>query len=339
MKTPLLVATLLGLLAPSLQADPVKMIFDTDMGNDIDDAMALVMIHQLAKRDAVELLAVTSTKDHPLSASYIDALNTYYGYPDIPIGVVRDGATPEEGRYNAVGSRKDEDGNLLYPHDLTSGEDAPEAVGLIRKTLAAEEDGSITLVQVGLFTNFARLLESEADDHSPLSGRELIEQKVNRTIIMAGAFQTIIHKTKHLEYNVVKDIPSAKKMAANWPGELIWSGFEIGIHSTYPWESIVKDYEYLEKHLLKESYLAWVKNPPHDRPTWDLSCVLHAIYPAREYFFTSPKGHVSVDDEGRTDFVVANEKNPGNDQFLIMSNEQAARAREAYVQLCTQPPN
>ena len=339
MKPILTLLTSLGFFAVSLQAEPVKMIFDTDMGNDIDDAMALVMIHQLAKRGAVELLAVTSTKDHPLSAAYIDALNTYYGSPDIPIGVVRNGATREEGRYNAVAKRTGENGELLYPHDLASGEDAPEAVSLLRKTLASQEDGSVTLVQVGFFTNFARLLDSKADENSPLSGKELIKKKVKRTVIMAGAFQTILHKTKHLEYNVVKDIPAAKKLASDWPGELIWSGFEIGIHSTYPWESIAEDYEYLDRHLLKESYLSWVRNPPHDRPTWDLSCVIYAVYPDRNYFYLSPPGKVSVDDEGRTDF--AHPKQPGpdtNDRFLIMSNEQAARVREAYVQLCTQPP-
>ena len=36
----------------------VPIIFDTDMGNDIDDAMALAIIHQLERRGAVELLAV-----------------------------------------------------------------------------------------------------------------------------------------------------------------------------------------------------------------------------------------------------------------------------------------
>ncbi|MEM9016063.1 MAG: nucleoside hydrolase, partial [Verrucomicrobiota bacterium] len=177
---PLFASALLASLLPAAEKvappGPVKMIFDTDMGNDIDDAMALVMIHQLAKRGAVELLAVTSTKDHPLSAPYIDALNTYYGFPDIPIGVVEDGATPEEGRYNAVAKRTGKKGEMLYPHDLTSGEDAPKAVSLLRTLLAEADDSSIVLVQVGFFTNYAGLLASEPDEHSPLTGRELIER-------------------------------------------------------------------------------------------------------------------------------------------------------------------
>ena len=331
--------TLLALTVLSsahLGAAPVKMIFDTDMGNDIDDAMALAMLHQLQRRGAIDLLAVTSTKDHPLSAAYIDALNTYYGYPDIPIGAVREGATPEEGRYSAVANRNDEQGNPLYPHDLKSGEDAPNAVALIRKTLAAQDDNSVVLVQVGFFTNFARLLESKPDEHSDLSGPDLIEAKVKELVIMAGAFQTIRNNTKHLEYNVKLDVPSAKKIATDWPGRVVWSGFEIGIAAAYPWQSIMEDFEYIPNHLIKDSYLAYIRESPHDRPTWDLTCVLYAAYPDRAYFDLSPVGSVEVSDEGRTDFYV--KPKAGNDVYLLMDEVQTARVREAFVQLVSEPP-
>lgn len=317
------------------QKAPVRMIFDTDMGNDIDDAMALAMVHQLARRGAVEVLAVTSTKDHPKSAAYIDALNTWYGFPDIPIGAVRDGAAKEEGRFNGQIDRKDEAGNRLFPRDLLSGEDAPEAVSLIRKTLAGEPDGSVVLVQVGFFTNFARLLDSKGDEHSPLDGLALAKAKVKELVLMAGAFQTIDHNTKHIEYNVKLDIPAAKRIADDWPTPVVWSGYEIGIAAAYPWQSIVEDYRYAEHHLVKDSYLAYVPKHPHDRPTWDLTAALYAIYPDRGYFDLSPRGHVRVDDEGRTDFVA---KDDGNDRYLLMDAAQTARVREAFVQLCSEPP-
>lgn len=323
------------LLAVPAFAEPVKMIFDTDMGNDIDDAMALAMIHQLERRGAMELLAVTSTKDHELSAPFIDALNTFYGAPDVPIGVVRDGVTPEQGKYNGLARKKDDEGNLVYPHDLASGKDAMEAVALIRKTLAAQPDNSVKLVQVGFFTNLARLLDSKPDEYSDLSGADLIKKKVKETIIMAGAFQTIRFGTQHLEYNVKKDVPSAQEMAERWPGKLIWSGFEIGIAATYPWQSIMEDYNYLDHHIVKEGYLDYVPEKPHDRPTWDLTAVLYAVYPDRGYFDLSPNGNVKVNDEGRTDFFPAKK---GNDQYLIMNDVQTARVREAFVQLCSEPP-
>lgn len=313
---------------------PVKMIFDTDMGNDIDDAMALALIHQLQRRDAIHLLAVTSTKDHPKSAAYIDALNTWYGFPNVPIGAVRDGATREEGRYNGLIDRTDAAGRPLFPHDFASG-DAPEAVSLLREILSAQPDRSVTLVQVGFFTNFARLLDSKGDAHSPLDGPALIAAKVNVLVLMAGAFQTIKHNTKLIEYNVKLDIPAAKKIASAWPSPVVWSGYEIGIAAAYPWQSIIDDYNYVDPHLIKDSYLAYVPEHPHDRPTWDLTAVLHAVYPERGYFSLSPDGHATVSDEGRTDFSVHDD---GNDRYLIMNETQAARVRETFVQLCTEPP-
>lgn len=335
MKSTLLTLASTFLLSAAVQADPVRLIFDTDMGNDIDDAMALAIIHQLERRGAVDLLAVTSTKDHPLSAAFIDAVNTFYGNPDVPIGAVRGGVTPEKGRYNGLVEKKNEDGSFVYPCDVKSGKDVPDAVALLRKTLAAQPDNSVKIAQVGFFTNLAQLLDSKPDEHSDLPGSELIQKKVKELVIMAGAFQTIRFGTQHLEYNVKKDVPSAQKFAEHWPTTVIWSGFEIGIAAAYPWQSIMEDFNYVDRHIIKEGYLDYVPEKPHDRPTWDLTAVLYAIYPDRGYFDLSPKGNVKVNDEGRTDFFPSEK---GNDRYLIMSEVQTARVREAFVQLCSEPP-
>lgn len=316
-------------------AEPVRLIFDTDMGNDIDDAMALAMIHNLEKRGACQLLAVTSTKDHPKSAAFIDALNTFYERPDIPIGAVRNGVTPQLGKYNGLADKTHLDGSLVYPHDLRSGEDAPEAVALLRKTLAAQPDRSVSIVQVGFFTNLARLLQSEPDHYSPLAGPELVAKKVKSLVIMAGAFQTIRDNTRHLEYNVRMDIPSAQEFAKNWTAPLIWSGFEIGIAAAYPWQSIMEDYNYVENHPVKEGYLDYVPQHPHDRPTWDLTAVLAAVYPDRGYFDLSAPGTVAIEDDGATRFDLDYN---GLHHFLKMDDRQTARVREACVQLSSEPP-
>lgn len=332
----LLLISLLSMFQLVVTAEPVRLIFDTDMGNDIDDAMALAMIHSLEARGACKLLAVTSTKDHPKSVAYIDALNTFCGKPDIPIGAVRNGVTPKPGKYLQVADETNPDGSLVYPHDLRSGEDAPEAVALLRKTLAAQPDHSVAIVQVGFFTNLARLLKSEPDEFSKLAGPELVAKKVKSLVIMAGAFQTIRDNTRHLEYNVKMDIPPAQEFARNWTAPLIWSGFEIGIAAAYPWQSIMEDFNYAERHVIKESYLAYVPQHPHDRPTWDLTAVLAAVYPDRGYFDYSVPGKVVVEDDSATRFI-PNKK--GKHKFLIMNEVQTARVREAFVQLCSEPPN
>ncbi|MCG8526490.1 MAG: nucleoside hydrolase [Opitutales bacterium] len=314
--------------------EPVAIIYDTDIGNDVDDVMALGMIHAMESRGHCELLAVTITKDHPLAAAFTDAVNTFYGRPDIPIATVRNGATQHAGRFNGLAGEKLTDGSLRYPHDLKSGNDAPEATTFLRELLASRKDQSVVLVQVGFFTNFRRLLESKPDDISPLSGKELIAKKVKLLSIMGGSFQTIRDSNHYLEYNVRLDIPSAQVLAEQWPTEIIWSGFEIGIAATYPASSIETDYEYTTHHPVREAYYLY-NPPPHNRPTWDLTSVLHAVWPNHGYFDLSTPGKVTVEDDGFTRF---NPEENGEHRFLKINEHQIIRLREAFVQLCSQPP-
>ena len=88
--------------------EPVKLIFDTDIGNDVDDALAVGVIHALQSRGECELLAVTITKDEKLCAPFVDALNTFYGRGEIPIGVVRNGPTPEPSKFTVLAEKRDD---------------------------------------------------------------------------------------------------------------------------------------------------------------------------------------------------------------------------------------
>ena len=317
---------------------PVQLIFDTDIGNDCDDVLALGMIHALQSRGECELLAVTITKDHELAAAFTDAVNTFYGRGEIPIGVCRSGVTPQPGKFNVLAAQKD-NGKHRYPHDLKSGSDAPDAVRLLRKTLAACEDDSVVIAQVGFSTNLANLLDSKPDDHSPLGGVDLVQKKVRLLSVMAGAFRQIRDGKgnfyDHKEYNVIKDIPASKKLIADWPSPIVWSGFEIGKNLRYPHQSILRDYGYVEHHPLSEAYTLY-EPPPHDRPTWDLTSVLYAVRPDGNYFDLSPSGEVTVAEDGLTTFK---EKKGGRDRHLILREEQKPRATEALVLLSSQPPN
>ena len=314
-------------------AEPTRLIYDTDMGNDIDDALALAVIHALQSRGECELLAVTVTKDSELAAPFVDALNTFYGRGDIPIGMVRQGKTPEDGKFLPLAKERDQ-GDLRYPHDLATAKDAPAAVSLLREILAVQPDHSVAMVQVGFSTNFARLLESPADKHSPLNGRELVAKKSSLLSLMAGAFQTIDGNNHFCEYNVVQDIENATKLVAGWPTPVVFSGFEIGYSIRTPMESIENDFQYCEHHLIPEAYRLYCQ-PDENRPTWDLTSVLYAIRPDRNYFSLSAPGRVTVESDGFTRFSI---DASGQHQFLIATPSQQVRVQEALVQLSSQPP-
>ena len=138
---------------------PVRIIFDTDMDSDVDDAGALAMLHALMNRGEVEILAVMISSTSPASAACAGAINTYYGRADIPIGSSKTGPNAEQWYHDSVGN---------FPHDLGSSDDAPDAVALYRKILSAQPDHSVTIVTVGWLTNMADLLNSKPDRYSLL---------------------------------------------------------------------------------------------------------------------------------------------------------------------------
>ena len=312
-----------SLAAAGAWAQAVPVIFDTDMGNDVDDALALAMLHALESRGECRLLGVTVTKDNPWAAVYVDLVNTFYGRGQIPVGMVKgSGVTTESSRMiQEPAERRRADGTLVYPRRLASGAEAPEAVALLRRLLAAAQDGSVVIVQVGFSTNLARLLDAPAD-------LELVKRKVKLLSVMAGNFAQ-----PKAEFNVQKDTASARKLFDQWPGEIVASGFEIGDAMKFPAERIEKDFAWAADHPVVDAYRAYMKMP-YDRQTWDLTAVLYGVRPGGGYFDLSPPGRIAADDAGRTSFRV---EAAGKHRYLVLTEAQRARTLECMVGLASQP--
>jgi inosine-uridine nucleoside N-ribohydrolase len=310
---------ILLLLACSLTFAQVPVIFDTDMGNDIDDALALAVLHALESRGECRIIAVTITKDNPWAAPYIDLVNTYYRRPDIPIGMVKgSGVTPEDSAMIRVpAQRKRPDGSLVYPHKISSGAEAPDAVAVLRQALDSQPDRSVVIIQVGFSTNLAHLLDNS---------RELVLRKVKLLVMMAGDFAK-----RNPEFNIKMDVPSAQKLVRDWPTPIVTSGFEIGNSMLFPASSITRDFP--ANHPVADAYRNY-KTFPYDRPTWDITAALYAIRPNDGYFSLSEPGTIKVDATGVTTLVPAVD---GKHRYLIMNDAQRARALEAMILLSSQP--
>ncbi len=315
--------------------EPVRLIFDTDMGNDIDDALALALIHALQSRGECRLLAVTLTKDNRYAAPFVSLVNAFYGRGEIPIGVARSGITPEDGSYTKAVVEAKEGNQPRYPTPLADWTQAPAAVPLLRRVLAAQPDGSVAIVQVGFSTNLAGLLQSEPDEHSPLNGRELVRRKVRLLSPMAGAFSEALLAEGFKEYNIVNDLPAARHLFAEWPTPLVASGFEVGNALLYPARSIEQEFRYVAHHPVAEAYCAYAPMP-YDRPTWDLTSVLYAVRPEHGYFTLSPAGRITVSAEGVTRHTA---DAAGQHHYLQVPEGGAPRILEALQLLCSQPPD
>ena len=183
---------------------PVSLIFDTDMGNDVDDPLALDMLYKAVDRGEIILLGILSSKDTEFSPRYIDMMNTWYGYPEIPVGRVRDGVVLKRDDYARAVCESG-----LFPRSRRD-RDYGDPVTLYRRLLAESPDSSVVVVSVGFSTNLGRLLESWGDKYSPLDGIELVKRKVKFCSVMGGSFGD----KPRAEYNIVNDIPNAKRLFA-----------------------------------------------------------------------------------------------------------------------------
>lgn len=306
-----------------IAAEPVHLILDTDIGNDVDDALALAMIHSLQNRAEVHLLAVTITKDNRYAAPFVDLLNTFYGRPDIPVGVVRDGKTRENSPMLEIPvQRRDSSGHYIYSRRIQDGSRAPEAVELLTRILRQQPDQSVTVAQIGFSTNLARLLRTP-------HGRELIQHKVKALYLMAGNFVK-----PQPEYNVYTDPDSAKVLFEEWPTPIIFSGFEVGLVITFPFEAIERDFSYADNHPIVEAFRIYVRKR-EDHPNWDSTAVLEAIRPDRGYFEVSGRGRVRLGPKNTTVFTPDAQ---GNCRYLIIKPDQIARVRELITTLVSEPP-
>jgi len=271
---------------------PVPVVFDTDIGPDYDDVGALAMLHAFADSGECTILATIASNRHRYAAAALSVLNTYFKRPDLPIGVVR-------GRAMNMSAPQKWDSIITtdYPHRIKTNDEAWDAVKLYRRLLALQPDSTVTIITVGFLTNMSNLLQSGADESSPLSGAELVGRKVRRLVSMAGRFGEEAAGFK--EFNVMKDLVASKNAFENWPTPIVFSGFEIGVH-------IFTGLPIANSGLLhspvKDVFRRSIPMDSHDkagRMSWDETAVLVAVR-GTERYFDVVKGRVICHEDGST---------------------------------------
>ena len=201
--------------------EPVKIIFDTDMYTDFDDAGALACLHALADAGECEILATVANTRDCLSVAVCEIINSYYGRPGIPVGCSKEiGRTGSSERHlkryeatvNAFGK--------WVKH--RNSNDAPDANEVYRRVLAAQPDNSVVICSVGFLTNMRRLLETKADAVSPLDGKALVARKVKLWVAMACRYPD------GKEYNSMIDAESSRIALENWPTPIVFTDWNYG---------------------------------------------------------------------------------------------------------------
>lgn len=302
--------------------EPLAVIFDTDVGNDIDDVLALQMLLNYEKEGKINLLGITIGKNNPYSILYVDGYCRLNNRGDIPLGFAYNGVNPEDNKYLRPTLDTLIDGKKILLPQRSLNDSLPEGYKLLRKLLSSQKDRSVVFVAVGPETNLARLLDSEPDEYSNLDGKSLVEKKVKLLSVMGGLYGEAFDFP---EWNIVQDLEAAQKVFAEWPTEVVASGWELGNELLYPHQSILNDYS--TNHPLSVSYKIY-DQMPYDRQTWDLTSVLYAIEPDSAFFMLSPKGTIQIDSIGKSVFTPSDN---GKHRYLIIEDNQKKRALNALI--------
>lgn len=188
---------LLGSVAAWAQAGREKIIIDTDIGDDVDDAFALALA---VKSPEFEILGVTTTfGETDVRAQIVDRFLGELGRSDIPVMQGKPtGKTPMSQRLYAQGGH----------FAKSSHGDATEFIlDEIRKY-----PGEITLIGIGPLMNIGAAIDQDAATF----------RKLKRVVIMGGSVRKGYgdygyneHFPPSPEWNILNDIPSAQKLFAS----------------------------------------------------------------------------------------------------------------------------
>ena len=251
-------------------SEPARVILDTDFASDVDDVGALAVLHALADAGEAEILAVmVSDGGEAPSHRAIDAVNTFYARPDVPIGIVAGAAPAFPSTYVTELASE-------FPNDV---QDPPAAVDLYRRILAGEPDDSVTIVSVGYLTNLDALLLSPPDEHSASSGEQLVAAKVKRWVAMGGYYPDSVDHPFDAEFNFAEDATATLNAVENWPTPAVFSGWEIG---DVVLTGAVLQAQTPPENPVREAYRLFNGGEAHR--SWDLTAVLAAVRGAAGMF-------------------------------------------------------
>ena len=283
-----------------------KVILDADFDSDIDDVGALAMLLNLHKCGTINLAGVAVTSDDPFAPVCVEAMLAWYGENDIPVAFLQEQEKlVNHSRYTRQMAEE-------FSTSQKKSSEFPDVVTLYREVLSRSANSSVVIVTIGHLSSLQKLLMSESDHHSPLSGKELARQKTARWLCMGGLFP------EGKEANFYRPDPASTGYClANWTNEVVFCGWEVG-------NIIITGDAYLKEHANRASplYRGYeLYNNFHGRASWDQIAVLLLTEQGRGFFDVCRSGRCEVDETGYNRWVKGAIANHG---YLVLKNEATA---------------
>ena len=290
-------------------------ILDTDIGSSTDDLFSMELLYRYSDLGRCRILGVVVDREGEDCAACADAMNTYFGHGDVPIGLVRDGIKDPTVwiNYKSFPTYTKGDGTLMFKSTLSDYSSLPDGWQLYRQLLASQPDHSVSICSIGFVTCIAQLLESAGDEYSPLSGVELVRQKVKCLYIQGGSFGDSIEP----DYNFGQGMDYAKTFMRLWPSDvdIIFEPMETGNAIDYVPEQVISDISWTDIHPIKQVYMNCTCDT--GQRMWDPLTVINAVE-GNALFNLTERGTVDLNDEAIVHFTPLSN---GNCRFQMPGDE------------------
>jgi len=309
-------------------------LYDSDFGRNIDNVLALALLHGFASKTQARVSALTINYPCLEAAELCDIIEGFYRkavtgpgatYMSAPaIGVIDARGKPAEAPALVTGTlaKQAEGGKPQWQSNVRHWSDTAVPANLIRNDLAAQYDGNAVMVATGAMTNLSRLLALH--DTAPL-----IAAKVKMLVIAGGGFAA-----GAIDSGFAADATAAKHVLAEWPTPIVFCGREMEKTFLFPGQCIGKDFSYVPVHPIVEACRAY-RAMPYDAPACALAAMLYAVRPGDGYFTASKPGTVSLGSDGRTSF---NESAGGKHSYLTAVAAKHDEAIQRFTAMVSAEP-
>ena len=308
---------------------PIPMILGADFGSSTDDLFTLMMLNHYIDEGLVDLKGVVVNRRGDKNMAVVDIFNTYYGHPDIPIGIESD--APKNPKafipYNEMCTLMDKDGKPLFARTQTDPKACMEAYKLYRKILSEAENNSIVLIEIGFSSTLGKLIKSGADEYSSLSGQDLICQKVKAVYMQGGRFEPTDNKCG---YNLRQDSKASKAFFDMLPKnvDIYLSPSIVGDQMNYSSEEVIEDLANVEINPIKVAYEKYKCDT--GQRMWDSNCLIHAVL-GNDAYKLSPRGWVTFVEDGDKSLMLFKEDKNGNARYQVVEDTYKSMEKVMYI--------
>ena len=311
----------------------VGILFDSDLGNSIDDVLALALLFGFDDKREIRVVATTVSKPNLKAAALCEAIGRFYAGAvsgafnargrTLPVGLATQGKHPDDTPILTVPLAKTTpEGKPAYQHGIERLLDTADPATVLRNALTAQDPQNAIMVVTGPATAAAKMLALAGVDKS-------IAETVRYLVIAAGAYPD-----GEPDPAVRDDIDAARKVFAGWPTPVVAVGREIGEAIRYPAASIENDFAWAPSHPVVDAYVA-AHPMPYDASTTAMAAVLYAVRPEEDYFQLSEPGTITVGDDGRTHLTASAE---GKHRYLILDPAQKEKILAVYTEMASNKP-